>query len=88
MKIRGLGCVNRACARARFTQPSPHIFLHICIIGLGSSYYLLDLCGLAGVLLVGVCESVVVAVAGVGLVGGVHEATCRTSSEKREREEN
>ena len=48
--------------------------------------YLLNLRGLAGVLLVGVCESVVVAVAGVGLVGGVHEATCRTSSEKRERE--
>ena len=29
-KIRGLGCVNQACTRARFTQPSPHILLHIC----------------------------------------------------------
>ena len=29
-KIHGLGCLNRACARARVTQPSPHIFLHIC----------------------------------------------------------
>ena len=29
-KIRGLGCVNKACTRARVTQPSPHIFLHIC----------------------------------------------------------
>ena len=31
-KICGLGCVNRAHARTRVTQPSPHIFLHICII--------------------------------------------------------
>ena len=37
--------------------------------------YLLDLRGLAGVLLVRVCESVVVV--GVGLVGGVHESACR-----------
>ena len=29
-KIHGLGCVNLACARARVTQPSPHIFLHTC----------------------------------------------------------
>ena len=29
-KIRGLGCVNRARARGRVTQPSPRIFLHIC----------------------------------------------------------
>ena len=29
--MRGLGCVNQACTRARITQPSPHIFLHICI---------------------------------------------------------
>ena len=29
-KIRGLGCVNQACTRARVMQPSPHIFLHIC----------------------------------------------------------
>ena len=29
-KIRGLGCVNQACTSARVTQPSPHIFLHIC----------------------------------------------------------
>ena len=29
-KIRGLGCVNRVRARARVTQPSPRIFLHIC----------------------------------------------------------
>ena len=29
-KIQGLGCVNRAYARARVTQPSPRIFLHIC----------------------------------------------------------
>ena len=28
--ISGLGCVTRALARARFTQPSPHIFLHLC----------------------------------------------------------
>ena len=26
----GLGCVNRARAKARVTQPTPHIFLHIC----------------------------------------------------------
>ena len=30
-KIRGLGCMNQACTRARVTQPSPHIFLPICI---------------------------------------------------------
>ena len=42
--------------------------------------YLLDLGGLTGVLLVGVGESVAVVVAGVGLVGGVHEATCRATS--------
>ena len=29
-KIRGLGCVNQASNRARVTQPSPCIFLHIC----------------------------------------------------------
>ena len=29
-QICGLGCVNRVQARARVTQPSPHIFLHIC----------------------------------------------------------
>ena len=29
-KIRGLGCVTRALARARFTKPVPHIFLHYC----------------------------------------------------------
>ena len=29
-KICGIGCVNQACTRARVTQPSPHIFLHIC----------------------------------------------------------
>ena len=29
-KICGLGCVNRACARARVAQPNPRIFLHIC----------------------------------------------------------
>ena len=29
-KIRGLGCVNQACTGARVTQPSSHIFLHIC----------------------------------------------------------
>ena len=29
-KICGLGCVNRACARARVMQPIPPIFLHIC----------------------------------------------------------
>ena len=32
-KIRGLGCVNQACTRARVKQPSPHIFLHICSKG-------------------------------------------------------
>ena len=31
-KIYGLGCENRAHARARVTQPSPHIFLHVCIL--------------------------------------------------------
>ena len=31
-KIRGLGCMNQGCTRARVTQPSPHIFLHICIL--------------------------------------------------------
>ena len=31
-KIRGLGCVNQACTRARVTQPSPPIFLHICTV--------------------------------------------------------
>ena len=31
-KIRGLGCVNQAPTRMRVTQPSPHIFLHICIV--------------------------------------------------------
>ena len=30
-KIRGLGCVNQARTRVRVTQPSPYIFLHICI---------------------------------------------------------
>ena len=30
-KIRGLGCVTRTLVCMRFTQPSPHIFLHICI---------------------------------------------------------
>ena len=30
-KIRGLGCVTRALAHARFTQPRPHIFLHFCM---------------------------------------------------------
>ena len=30
-KICGLGCVNQACTRVRVTQPSPHIFPHICI---------------------------------------------------------
>ena len=29
-KIRGLGCVNQARIRARVTQPSPRIYLHIC----------------------------------------------------------
>ena len=29
-KIHGLCCVNPACTRARDTQPSPCIFLHIC----------------------------------------------------------
>ena len=29
-KICGLGCVNQARTRARVTQPSPRIFLHIC----------------------------------------------------------
>ena len=29
-KIRQLGCVNQACTRSRVTQPSPHVFLHIC----------------------------------------------------------
>ena len=24
--------MNQACTRARVTQPSPHIFLHICIL--------------------------------------------------------
>ena len=33
-KVRGLGCVNQACTRARVTQPSPYIFLPICILGL------------------------------------------------------
>ena len=32
-KIRGIGCVTRALARARFTQHSPHIFLYFCIHG-------------------------------------------------------
>ena len=31
-KICGLGWVNRARARVRVTQPSPHIFLHICTV--------------------------------------------------------
>ena len=30
-KIRGLGCVNQAGTRSRVTQPSRHIFLHICM---------------------------------------------------------
>ena len=29
-KVCGLGCVNRMRASARVTQPSPHIFLHVC----------------------------------------------------------
>ena len=29
-EIRGLGCVTKARTRARVTQLSPHIFLHIC----------------------------------------------------------
>ena len=36
-KIRGLGCVNQACTRARVTQPSQHIFLHICMYWLSFS---------------------------------------------------
>ena len=31
-KIRGLGCVNQARTRARGTQPSLHIFPHICTL--------------------------------------------------------
>ena len=31
-EIHGLGCVNQAGTRVRVTQPSPHIFLHICIL--------------------------------------------------------
>ena len=31
-KISGLCCVNQARTRARVTQPSPHIFLHICTV--------------------------------------------------------
>ena len=30
IRVRGQGCVNQARTRARVTQPSPHIFLHIC----------------------------------------------------------
>ena len=29
-KICGLGCVNRTHALVQNTEPSPHIFLHIC----------------------------------------------------------
>ena len=31
-KICGLGCVSHSMACARFTQPSPHIFLHFCMV--------------------------------------------------------
>ena len=31
-KCRNAGCVNKSRTRARVRQPSPHIFLHICII--------------------------------------------------------
>ena len=31
-KIRGLGCMNQARTRARVTQPSSHIFVHICTL--------------------------------------------------------
>ena len=31
-KICGLGCVNCERARSWVTQPSPHIFLHICVV--------------------------------------------------------
>ena len=31
-KIHGLVSVNQTCTRARVTQPSPHIFLHICTV--------------------------------------------------------
>ena len=41
-KICVLGCVTRVLACARFTQPSPHIFLHFLTTeGVGNTCYLL-----------------------------------------------
>ena len=53
-----------ACRVSRFKDKSDTILMH-----------LFDLCRLAGTLLVGIGEFVVVVVVRVSLVGGVHEST-------------